>query len=85
MLGSILPLELGPTGWFLPQKGDSSNQGVWTGTDVCHDLGAVLRRRYMDSLTDDQPALLSAFGAPIGDVLDFLRGELDDNLVAPMD
>ncbi len=44
MLGSILPLELGPTGWFLPQKGDSSNQGVWTGTDVCHDLGAVLRR-----------------------------------------
>jgi CRISPR-associated protein Csx17 len=36
----------------------------------------------MDSLTDDRPALVSASGAPLGDVLALLRGELDDHLVA---
>src|SRR5690606_38981273 len=53
MLGSLLPLRLGPIGWFLPTKGERSHQAVWSGTDVCHDLAAVLARRYMDSLTDD--------------------------------
>jgi CRISPR-associated protein Csx17 len=80
--GSILPLNLGPTGWYLATKGDRSHQAVWSGTDLCHDLAAVLGRRYMDSLTDDRPALVSAFGAPLGDVLAFLRGELDDHLIA---
>jgi CRISPR-associated protein Csx17 len=80
--GSILPLKLGPTGWYLATKGDRSHQAVWSGTDLCHDLAAVLGRRYMDSLTDDRPALISAFGAPLGDVLAFLRAELDDHLIA---
>jgi CRISPR-associated protein Csx17 len=80
--GSILPLNLGPMGWYLATKGDRSHQAVWSGTDLCHDLAAVLGRRYMDSLTDDQPALVSAFGAPLGDVLAFLCGELDDYLIA---
>jgi CRISPR-associated protein Csx17 len=80
--GSILPLNLGPTGWFLATKGERSHQAVWSGTDLCHDLAAVLGRRYMDSLTDDRPALVSAFGAPLSDVLAFLRGALDDQLIA---
>jgi CRISPR-associated protein Csx17 len=42
----------------------------------------VLGRRYLDSLKDDQPALISTFGAPLGDVLTFLRRELDDQLIA---
>jgi CRISPR-associated protein Csx17 len=82
MLGSLLPLKLGSTGWYLPTKGDRSHQAVWSGTDLCHDLASVLGRRYLDSLTDDQPALVSAFGAPLGDVLAFLRGEFDDHLIA---
>jgi CRISPR-associated protein Csx17 len=82
MLGSLLPLKLGPSGWFLPAKGDRSHQAVWSGTDVCHDLASVLARRYLDSLTDDRPALVSSFGAPLEDVLAFLRGELDDHLIA---
>ena len=85
LLGSLLPLKLGPSGWYLETKGDRSHQAVWTGTDVCHDLAAVLARRYMDSLTDDRPALVPAtdsFGARLGDVLSFIRHELDDQLIA---
>lgn len=82
MLGSLLPLKVGPSGWFLPTKGERSHQAVWTGTDVCHDLAAVLARRYMDSLTDDRPAFVSSFGAPLEDVLAFLHGDLDDHLIA---
>ncbi len=82
MLGSLMPLKLGPSGWFLPTKGDLSKQAVWSGTDVCHDLAAVLARRYMDSLTDERPALVSSFGAPLDDVLAFLRSDLDDHLIA---
>ena len=80
--GSILPLNFGARGWFLATKGDRSHQAVWSGTDLCHDLAAVLARRYMDSLTDDRPALVSAFAAPLSDVLAFLRGALDDQLIA---
>jgi len=85
MLGSLLPLKLGPGGWFLPTKGDLSKQAVWTGTDVCHDLAAVLARRYMDSLTDDRPALVlphDSLGARLSDVLLFLNRDLDDRLIA---
>ncbi len=84
MLGSLLPLKPGRGGsWYLPQKSEAPNrQAVWSGTELCHDLAAVLRRRYLDSLTDDRPALISAFGAPLGDVLKFLRRELDDQLIA---
>jgi CRISPR-associated protein Csx17 len=84
-LGSLLPLKLGPGGWFLPTKGDLSKQAVWSGTDVCHDLAAVLARRYMDSLTDDRPALIpshDSLGARLSDVLLFLNHELDDHLIA---
>jgi len=81
-LGSILPLNLGATGWYLATKGDRSHQAVWSGADLCHDLAMVLWRRYMDSLTEDRPALVSAFGAPLCDVLAFLRGNLDDQLIA---
>jgi CRISPR-associated protein Csx17 len=87
MLGSLLPLKLALGGvWYLPQKlEDPSNQAVWTGTDVCHDLAAVLARRYMDSLKDDRPALTpshSSLGARLNDVLAFLKGELDDQLIS---
>ena len=81
-LGSLLPLKLGPSGWYLPAKTDRSHQAVWSGSDLCHDLAAVLARRYLDSLTDERPALVSAFGAPLDDVLAFLRRELDDQLIA---
>lgn len=81
MLGSLLPLKLGQNGWYLPSTGNRSYQAVWTGIDLCQDLAAVLARRYLDSLTDDQPALVSGFGAPLADVLAFLRGELDDHLI----
>jgi CRISPR-associated protein Csx17 len=73
---------LGQSGWFLPTKVERSHQALWTGTDVSHDLAAVLSRRYLDSLTDDRPALISSFGAPLDDVLAFLRRELDDHLIA---
>jgi CRISPR-associated protein Csx17 len=84
MLGSLLPLKLGHRqSWYLPQKPEApSKQAVWTGTDVCHDLAAVLSRRYLDSLTDDRSALISSFGAPLRDVLAFLNGDLDDQLIA---
>lgn len=84
-LGSLLPLKLGPGGWFLPTKGDLSKQAVWTGTDLCHDLAAVLARRYMDSLTNDRPALVppnDSLGARLSDVLLFLNRDLDDHLIA---
>jgi CRISPR-associated protein Csx17 len=84
MLGSLLPLKQGRGGnWYLPQKPEAPNrQAVWTGTELCHDLAAVLGRRYLDSLTDERPALVSPFGAPLGDVLAFLRRELNDQLIA---
>ena len=60
MLGSLLPLKPGPSGWFLPRRARAlRSQAVWTGTEVCHDLAAVLGRRYLDSLTDERPALVS--------------------------
>lgn len=85
MLGSLLPLKLGPGGWFLPTKSDLSKHAVWTGSDVCRDLAAVLARRYMNSLADERPALIpphDSFGARLSDVLMFLSGELDDTLIA---
>ncbi len=82
MLGSLLPLTRGRSRWFLPEKRDRTHQDVWTGEDLTYDLAAVLRRRYMDSLKDDQPALRAVHGARLDDVLAFLRGELDDRLIA---
>ena len=87
MLGSLLPLKLGRGGvWYLPQKPEApSKQAVWSGSDLCHDLAAVLARRYMDSLTNDKPALVPAFdslGARLDDVLAFLHRDLDDALTA---
>jgi CRISPR-associated protein Csx17 len=81
MLGSLLPLEQGRGGvWYLPET--PSKHADWTGTDLCHDLAAVLSRRYLDSLTHDRPALMSSFGARLGDILAFLSGDLDDALIA---
>lgn len=81
MLGSLLPLTLGSGGaWYLPDP--PSRQAVWSGTDLGHDLATVLARRYLDSLTDKRPALVSAFGVPLGDVLSFLRGDLVDHQIA---
>jgi CRISPR-associated protein Csx17 len=81
MLGSLLPLKRGRAGWFLPGKADRTQQDVWTGSDLTYDLAAVLRRRYMDSLKDEQPALRAVHGAKLDDVLEFLRGGLDDRLI----
>ena len=82
MLGSLLPLTRGHSRWFLPEKGDRTQQDVWTGSDLTYDLAAVLRRRYMDSLKDEQPALGAVYGAKLDDVLVFLHGGLDDQLIA---
>lgn len=82
MLGSLLPLKLGPSGWYLPRDDDRSYQAVWTGADLCHDLATVLQRRYMDSLKDDQPALRSVHQARLDDVMAFLKCELNDYLIA---
>ena len=83
MLGSLLPLTSARSGWFLPEKkGDRTQQDVWTGADLAYDLAAVLRRRYVDSLKDEQPALRAVYGATLDDVLAFLRGGLDDGLIA---
>jgi CRISPR-associated protein Csx17 len=87
MLGSILPLKLERWGWHLPvsPKEKPSKQAVWTGTDLCYDLAAVLTRRYMDSLTAERPALIpphDSFGARLSDVLAFLHRDLDDPLIA---
>ncbi|MCX6848575.1 MAG: type I-U CRISPR-associated protein Csx17 [Verrucomicrobia bacterium] len=82
MLGSLLPLKLGPSGWYLPRDDDRSYQAVWTGTDLCHDLATVLQRRYMDSLKDDQPGLRGVHQARLVDVMAFLKGEVDDHLIA---
>lgn len=82
-LGSLVPLKRGSTGWYLPtnSKG-SSKQAVWSGTDLCSDLANVLARRYLDSLDDDLPALRSPRPAPLGDILMFLNGDLDDHRIA---
>ena len=87
MLGSLLPLKQNwDNPWYLPTKSEDKNyQAVWTGTDVWHDLATVLARRYMDSLTDDRPALIpphDSLGARLSDVLLFLNRELDDHLIA---
>jgi len=85
-LGSLLPLKLPFSNlehlpWYLPDKGQRQ-QCVWTGEDLSFDLSAVLRRRYLDSMDDEFPALRAVHGAPLNDVLGFLRGELDDRLIA---
>ncbi|HLI83768.1 MAG TPA: type I-U CRISPR-associated protein Csx17 [Bryobacteraceae bacterium] len=80
-LGSLLPLKLGRSGWYLPEKGERQ-QCVWTGEDLSRDLAAVFRRRYLDSLDDEFPALRGVHGARLDDVMAFLRGELDDFLIA---
>ncbi len=86
MLGSLLPLKIGAGRWYLPTKSEDKNhQAAWTGTEVCHDLAAVLARRYLNSLKDDRPALVpphDSLGARLNDVLAFLNGELDDQLIA---
>jgi len=81
MLGSLLPLKIGRSGWYLPKKGERQ-QCVWTGEDLSFDLAAVFRRRYLDSTEDESPALRGVHGARLGDVMAFLRGELDDFLIA---
>lgn len=84
LLGSLLPLKLGKWGWHLPfpPKEEPSNQAVWSGTDLCRDLAAILQRRYMDSAKEDYPALQAVFPARLESVLAFLNGELDDHKIA---
>jgi CRISPR-associated protein Csx17 len=82
MLGSLLPvLKSGRSGWYLPENNER-RQYVWTGENLLCDLAAVLRRRYLDSRDDEFPALRAVYGARLDDVLAFLRGELDDRLIA---
>lgn len=83
-LGSLLPLKRGrESNWYLPRGStDRSKQSVWSGTDLCHDLARVFSRRYLDSLDDERPALMSPRPAPLGDILALLNGELDDHRIA---
>ncbi len=82
-LGSLLPLKHRMNGWYLPnQTDDRSKQAVWTGFDLWSDLSQVLSRRYLDSLNDEQPALMSCRPAPLEDILAFMRGELDNHRIA---
>lgn len=81
-LGSLLPLTLSNSNqrWYLPST--PSAQAVWTGTDLPVDLGRVLSRRYLDSRSDERPALASPFPARLRTILRFLHGELDDQRIA---
>ncbi|MFN0315109.1 MAG: type I-U CRISPR-associated protein Csx17 [Burkholderiales bacterium] len=78
-LGSLLPLNLEYGRWRLEEH---SKQAVWSGADPYHDLARVLSRRYLDSLDDERPALMSPRPAPLEDILAFLHGELDDHRIA---
>jgi len=80
LLGSLLPLKTTENSRYLPKP--PSPQAVWSGLDLCGDLARVLARRYHDSRTDDAPALVSAYPARLASVLQFLRGELDDERIA---
>lgn len=82
LIGSLLPLKPGKGGWYLPERKDRSKQAVWSGTDLSHDLARVLSRRYLDSLDDERPAIMSPRPAPLEDILAFLNGELDDHRIA---
>lgn len=83
LLGSLLPLKRGPRGWYHPTESkDRSKQAVWTGADLGHDIARVMSRRYLDSLDDERPALMSPRPAPLEDVLAFLNDELDDHRIA---
>jgi CRISPR-associated protein Csx17 len=82
MMGSILPLKSARSGWYLPDKDKRHRQDVWSGSDLCNDLAAVLQRRYIDSLKHERPALMAVHGARLDDVLAFLNCELDDMRIA---
>lgn len=83
LLGSLLPLKRGSRGWYLPTESkDRSKQAVWTGGDLCRDLARVLSRRYLDSADDDRPALAAVRTAPLGAILAFINGDLDDQRIA---
>ncbi|MCA1660496.1 MAG: type I-U CRISPR-associated protein Csx17, partial [Verrucomicrobiaceae bacterium] len=83
-LGSILPLKCPRSRqWYLPtEPRDRSKQTVWSGADLAHDLTRVFARRYLDSLEEDRPAVLSPEPAPLRDILDFVDGKLDDQRIA---
>lgn len=78
-LGSLLPLNLEYRNCRLEEN---SKQAVWSGTDLGHDLARVLSRRYLDSLDDERPAIMSPRPAPLEDILALLNGELDDHRIA---
>lgn len=78
-LGSLLPLSVECGHCRLEEN---SKQAVWSGTDLGHDLTRVLSRRYLDSLGDERPAIMSPRSAPLEDVLALLNGELDDHRIA---
>ncbi|WP_448871761.1 type I-G CRISPR-associated protein Cas8g1/Csx17 [Desulfobulbus propionicus] len=82
LFGSLLPLNCGRNGWYLPNDDDRSKQAVWSGVALCHDLVAVLQRRYMDSSKDDYPALQAVKPARLENIIAFLNGELDDAKIA---
>jgi len=78
-LGSLLPLNLE---YRHCRFEENSKRSVWSGTDLGYDLARVLSRRYLDSLDDERPALMSPRPAPLEDILAFLNGELDDHCIA---
>lgn len=78
-LGSLLPLNLD---YSRCQLEKNSKQAVWSASDLSHDLARTLSRRYLDSLKDDRPALMSCRPARLTDILAFLNGELNDNRIA---
>ncbi len=79
VLGSLLPLNLEYGHCRLEEN---SKQAVWSGTDLGHDLARVLSRRYLDSLDDERPALMSPRPAPLEDIVALLNAELDDHRIA---
>jgi CRISPR-associated protein Csx17 len=78
-LGSLLPLNLD---YGRCQLEKNSKQAVWSASDLSHDLARTLSRRYLDSLRDNRPALMSCRPARLADILAFLNGELNDNRIA---
>jgi CRISPR-associated protein Csx17 len=82
-LGSLMPLRRRGNKWILPEKPDPpSPQAVWTGIDLARDLSSVLARRVLDSAKDIRPAVVGTWTARLATILQFLRGELNDQRIA---
>jgi CRISPR-associated protein Csx17 len=73
-------------GWW--QWDERNPSEVWQGSDLLRDMAAVLERRCLEArMRDDDETALPLQGklsAPLGNVLDFLEGRLDDRRISDL-